>query len=111
MKALSISDVEKGIENLELLIVQDIFMTLTAGVADVVLPATTSLEKDSQKITIESRHGSIETNVRTTDKIPAGIVFVPFHFDESRVNRLVGKTLDPLSKIPEFKVVAVRLVV
>ena len=67
--------------------------------------------RDSQKITIESRHGSIETNVRTTEKIPAGIVFVPFHFDESRVNRLVGKTLDPLSKIPEFKVVAVRLVV
>jgi len=67
--------------------------------------------KDSQKITIESRHGSIETKVKTTDKIPAGIVFVPFHFDESRVNRLVGKTLDPLSKIPEFKVVAVRLVV
>jgi predicted molibdopterin-dependent oxidoreductase YjgC len=67
--------------------------------------------RDSQKITIESRHGSIETKVKTTDKIPSGIVFVPFHFDESRVNRLVGKTLDPLSKIPEFKVVAVRLVV
>jgi len=67
--------------------------------------------KNSQTVTIESRHGSIETKARITDKIPKGVVFVPFHYDESRVNRLVGKALDPLSKIPEFKVVAVRLLV
>ena len=67
--------------------------------------------RNSQKITIESRHGSIETKAILTDKIPSGIIFVPFHFDESRVNRLVGKNLDPLSKMPEYKVVAVRLVV
>lgn len=65
--------------------------------------------KNSQTITIESRHGSIETKARITEKIPSGIIFVPFHYDEARVNRLVGKALDPLSKIPEFKVVAVRL--
>lgn len=65
--------------------------------------------KNSQTVTIESRHGSIETKARITEKIPSGIIFVPFHYDEARVNRLVGKALDPLSKIPEFKVVAVRL--
>ena len=67
--------------------------------------------RGSQYVTIESRHGSIKTKTRITDKVPKGVVFVPFHYDESRVNRLVGKTLDPLSKIPEFKVVAVRVVV
>ncbi len=66
--------------------------------------------RNSQTITIESRHGSIRAKARVTDRIPRGIVFVPFHFDESRVNRLIGKNLDPYSKIPEFKVVAVRLV-
>jgi formate dehydrogenase alpha subunit len=65
--------------------------------------------KDSQYITIESRHGSIKSRSRITDKVPEGVVFAPFHYDESRVNRLVGKELDPKSKIPEFKVVAVRL--
>ncbi|MCL5789496.1 MAG: formate dehydrogenase subunit alpha [Candidatus Thermoplasmatota archaeon] len=65
--------------------------------------------RDSQFITIESRHGSIRTRSRVTDRVPKGIVFVPFHYDEARVNRLVGKALDPMSKIPEFKVVAVRL--
>ncbi len=66
--------------------------------------------RNSQTIKIESRHGSIKAKVRVTDRVPSGIVFVPFHFDESRVNRLIGKSLDPYSKIPEFKVVAVRLV-
>lgn len=66
--------------------------------------------KNSQKVKIESRHGLIEAKARVTDKIPAGIVFVPFHFDESRVNRLVGRILDLSSGMPEFKVVAVRLI-
>ncbi|MGC8561882.1 MAG: formate dehydrogenase subunit alpha [Thermoplasmata archaeon] len=65
--------------------------------------------RNSQNVTIESRHGTIKTKARITDKVPPGIVFVPFHYDESRVNRLVGKNLDQLSKIPEFKVVAVRV--
>lgn len=67
--------------------------------------------RNFQSVTIESRHGSIKTKARITDKIPSKVIFVPFHFEESRVNRLVGKQLDPLSKMPEFKVVAVRLLV
>ncbi|MEM0134677.1 MAG: formate dehydrogenase subunit alpha [Thermoplasmatales archaeon] len=67
--------------------------------------------RNSQYVTIESRHGTIKTKARITDRVPAGIIFVPFHYDESRVNKLVGAHLDPLSKIPEFKVVAVRVLV
>ena len=65
--------------------------------------------RNSQAVTVESRHGTIRTKARITEKVPPGIVFVPFHYDESRVNRLVGKQADKLSKIPEFKVVAVRV--
>ncbi len=67
--------------------------------------------RNNQIVTIESKHGSIKIKARITDKIPSGIVFVPFHFAEARVNRLVGENLDPLSKIPEFKVVAVKVIV
>ncbi|MGC8645762.1 MAG: formate dehydrogenase subunit alpha [Thermoplasmata archaeon] len=66
--------------------------------------------RNGQKIAVESRHDSIVAKAYITDRIPTGIVFMPFHFDEARVNRLVGNNLDPLAKIPEFKVVPVRLV-
>ncbi|WP_010900473.1 formate dehydrogenase subunit alpha [Thermoplasma acidophilum] len=65
--------------------------------------------RNGQTITIESRHGSIKLPAMVTSKIPDGIVFVPFHFKEARVNLLVGENLDPYSKIPEFKVVAVKV--
>jgi len=41
-----ISHVREGLENLEFLVVQDIFLTETAELADVVLPATSYAEKD-----------------------------------------------------------------
>lgn len=41
-----INHVRKGLENLEFLVVQDIFMTETAELADVVLPASSYAEKD-----------------------------------------------------------------
>ncbi|MGC8727519.1 MAG: formate dehydrogenase subunit alpha [Thermoplasmata archaeon] len=66
--------------------------------------------RNGQVITLESRHGSIKIKARITDKIPSGIVFVPFHFVEARVNELVGENYDPISKIPEFKVVAVKVI-
>jgi formate dehydrogenase major subunit len=41
----NINEVRKGLTNLEFLVVQDIFLTETAEFADVVLPATSALEK------------------------------------------------------------------
>ena len=44
-------------------------------------------------------------------KRPAkGMVFIPFHFKEAAANVLTSSTtLDPIAKIPSFKVSAVRL--
>jgi formate dehydrogenase major subunit len=42
----NINKVRKALSNLEFLVVQDIFLTETAEFADVVLPATSALEKD-----------------------------------------------------------------
>ena len=41
-----------------------------------------------------------------TDRVDEGTVFVPFHFWESPANRLTNAALDPVAKIPEFKVCA-----
>jgi len=35
---------------------------------------------------------------------------MPFHFAEAAANRLTNAALDPVAKIPEFKVCTVRVV-
>jgi formate dehydrogenase major subunit len=47
--------VEKGLNNIEFLVVQDIFMTETAQLAHVVLPATCYAEKDGTQTNTERR--------------------------------------------------------
>ena len=45
-----------------------------------------------------------------TDRVPAGLAFGNFHFGgEANVNNLTNDALDPVAKIPEYKVCAVRL--
>ena len=65
--------------------------------------------KDGDKISIESRRGKIETNARVTDKIQEGVVFMSFHYKESAANLLTNDALDPIAKIPEFKVCAIKV--
>ncbi len=38
-----------------------------------------------------------------------GTVFMPFHFAENAANNLTNPALDPVSKIPEFKVCAIKV--
>jgi formate dehydrogenase major subunit len=47
--------VEKGLKNAEFIVVQDIFLTETAQMADVVLPATCFAEKDGTQTSTERR--------------------------------------------------------
>jgi len=58
---------------------------------------------------IESRRGAIEAAARVTKAVPKGSVFVPFHFAEAAANVLTNPALDPVVKIPEYKVCAVRI--
>jgi formate dehydrogenase alpha subunit len=51
----NINHVEKALKNLEFLVVQDIFMTETAQLADVVLPSRAALEKDGTFTNTERR--------------------------------------------------------
>ncbi|MEW6582069.1 MAG: formate dehydrogenase subunit alpha [Actinomycetota bacterium] len=58
---------------------------------------------------VESRWGRTEVPVRPSRRVPAGTLFLSFHFPETHTNRLVGPHVDPVSKCPDYKVTAVRL--
>ncbi|QEN06614.1 formate dehydrogenase subunit alpha [Oceanispirochaeta crateris] len=64
-------------------------------------------EGDLLKVT--SRRGEIVVPARKSDRVAPGVLFIPFHFHESPVNRLTNDALDPASKIPELKVSACRV--
>ena len=65
---------------------------------------------DGDAATLTTRRGSITVNARLTPAIRQDTVFVPFHWGGSAcANILTNPALDPVSKMPEFKVCAVRL--
>ncbi len=64
---------------------------------------------DGDRVLIASRRGSVSTRVKLTDVGRRKIVFMPFHFLESRANILTNPVFDPIAKIPEFKVCSVKI--
>ncbi len=65
---------------------------------------------DGADVTIETRRGRASFRVRTTRDIREDTIFVPFHWpDERSANRLTNPALDPISRMPEFKVCAARI--
>jgi predicted molibdopterin-dependent oxidoreductase YjgC len=65
--------------------------------------------REGDRIRITSRRGSIVTAARITKRVARGSIFAPFHFTEARANILTNPVLDPVSKIPEFKVCAAKI--
>ena len=63
----------------------------------------------AQRVRVASRRGEIELGVRITPRIRPGVVFIPFHFAEAAANALTNAALDPIAKIPEYKVCAVQV--
>jgi formate dehydrogenase alpha subunit len=60
-------------------------------------------------VRVSSRRGEIELLARVTDRITPGLVFIPFHFAEAAANALTHGAFDPVAKIPEYKVCAVKV--
>jgi len=61
------------------------------------------------QVRVSSRRGEIELAARVTDRIKPGVVFIPFHYVEAAANVLTNRAFDPVAKIPEFKVCAVKV--
>ncbi|ARF55213.1 molybdopterin oxidoreductase family protein [Streptomyces gilvosporeus] len=65
---------------------------------------------DGELVAVESRRGRAAAPARVTAAIRPDTVFMPFHWPgPGRANTLTNPALDPTSRMPEFKVCAVRL--
>ncbi len=60
------------------------------------------------KVILRSKRGVVHTTARITDIIDENVLFMPFHFSDG-ANLLTQSALDPIAKIPEFKVCAVSI--
>ena len=62
-----------------------------------------------EKIRVLSRRGEIEIRADLSERMEKNTIFIPFHFVESAANMLTNPAFDPIAKIPEFKVCAVKI--
>jgi assimilatory nitrate reductase catalytic subunit len=66
--------------------------------------------EDGDVVTLVSRRGSASFKTRLTPGIRPDTLFAPFHWGGAQsANRLTNPALDPISRMPEFKVCAVRI--
>jgi predicted molibdopterin-dependent oxidoreductase YjgC len=63
----------------------------------------------TKRVRVTSRRGSIEAEAWVTDRVPPGMVYANFHFPEANANELTLASLDPVAKIPEYKISAVKV--
>jgi formate dehydrogenase alpha subunit len=65
---------------------------------------------EGDEIYLSSRRGRVQTKVRKTNRVKPGQAFMPFHWSEAPANVLTNPVVDPLAKIPEYKVSSVKAV-
>ena len=65
--------------------------------------------EDGEWARITSRRGEVRARIEVTEECAPGVVFMTFHFAEAAANLLTNPALDPVAKIPEFKVCAVQV--
>jgi predicted molibdopterin-dependent oxidoreductase YjgC len=65
--------------------------------------------RDGEMVKVSSRRGEVLARVKVTEASSVGVVFMTFHFAESPANMLTNPAIDPVAKIPEYKVCAVRI--
>ena len=64
---------------------------------------------EGEAVKVVSRRGEIQIKAKLTFGVSRQVVFIPFHFVEGAANVLTNTAIDPVAKIPEFKVGAVRV--
>ena len=65
--------------------------------------------KNEDMVEVMSRRGKITAKAQVTEKSGKGVIFMSFHFHEAAANLLTNAALDPVSKIPEYKVCGVKI--
>jgi predicted molibdopterin-dependent oxidoreductase YjgC len=67
------------------------------------------IKPDNGLVEVTSRRGRVQVKSKVSDNLPPGVVFMTFHFKEAAANLLTIDALDPVAKIPELKVCAVKV--
>src|SRR5207237_10383146 len=66
--------------------------------------------KPPDRVDVVSRRGRVKSvELRLTETIAPGQVFVPFHFAEANANQVTQTAFDPISREPNYKQSAVRI--
>ncbi len=65
---------------------------------------------DGDIVRVSSRRGSMTLPAKVVSTIRPDTLFIPYHWaGRQAANQLTNRALDPVSKIPEYKVSAVRV--
>ncbi|MCP4603696.1 MAG: molybdopterin-dependent oxidoreductase [Proteobacteria bacterium] len=64
---------------------------------------------NNDSVRVSSRRGQVYAVARESTRVPAGLVWMPMHFTESRANLLTNDTGDKVTGTAEYKVCAVRI--
>jgi len=62
-----------------------------------------------EDVLVSSRRGEVSTRAVYSEQVPQGLVSMPYHFKEAPSNRLTNNAQDPVTKMPELKVCAVKI--
>lgn len=65
--------------------------------------------KEGDWVKVSSKRGSVYVEARIVDTLQTGVVWMPFHYAEGANILTDSHHLDPVSKIPGYKVVGVKL--
>ncbi|MFH1799044.1 MAG: formate dehydrogenase subunit alpha [Candidatus Omnitrophota bacterium] len=65
--------------------------------------------RNGEKVKVTSRRGDVSLAAFITERVAKGSCFIPFHYREAAANILTINEVDPLAKIPEYKVCAVKV--
>ena len=67
------------------------------------------IKPDNGLVDVTSRRGKVRAKAKISDNLPPGVAFMTFHFKEAAVNLLTLDLVDPVAKIPGYKVCAVNI--
>ena len=65
--------------------------------------------EDGDMVQLTTRRGEIDVAANVTEATKEGVVWTTPHFDDSQTNRVTNDAVDPVAKIPEFKVAAATI--
>jgi len=65
--------------------------------------------EDGDSVEVSTPRGKVLTKASVGSMVAKGWLFMPFHFAEGPANMLTNDALDPIAKIPEFKVCAAAI--